>query len=388
MRSNEEILNEIHTIKNHSPNTIRRYKHAVQKYCRINKMTLDELLQEAEHEEDMGIKWKHSKLKRRLINFRQYLVENFAKNTINSNFVPIKVIYQYYEIDIRKLPKIPNTSFNIQAPISYKDLPDKEIIRAAVDIASPIMKAIILFISSSGTARAETLSLTIDDYMESTSEYHNTRDISEMIDMLNQMKDVVPTFNIQRKKTKKYYTTFSSPESVIAINHYLLSRPDPLTLESKLFKISETQFIKNFEKINDELGLGKVGFFNKFRSHMLRKYHATTLYNDGLALDKVNDLQGKTKNRTDSVYFMTNPEDLKYEYVEHLNSLSIGKEVEKVTIKSKEFKELEIKNIELQNENKNLKDEFSSISQRQDDLEKIVLENIGEERLSNLNKLL
>ena len=388
MRSNEEILNEIHTIKNHSPNTIRRYKHAVQKYCRLNDMTLDQLIHEAEQEEDMGVKWKHSKLKRRLITFRQYLVENFAKNTINSNFVPIKVIYQYYEIDIRKLPKIPNTSFQIQAPISYKDLPDKEIIRAAVDIASPLMKAIILFISSSGTARAETLSLTLPDYMNSTSEYHNTKDITQMIDTLNQMKDVVPTFTIKRKKTNKYYTTFCSPESVAAINHYLLSRSDPLSLESKLFKISETQFIKNFEKINDELGLGKVGFFNKFRSHMLRKYHATTLYNDGLALDKVNDLQGKTKNRTDSVYFMTNPEDLKHDYVEHLNSLSIGKEVEKVTIKSKEFKELEIKNIELENENKNLKSEVSSISQRQDNLEKIVLENIDERRLSKLNKIL
>ena len=39
------------------------------------------------------------------------------------------------------------------------------------------MKAIILFISSSGCARQETLNITIQDFIEATHEYHNSNDI-------------------------------------------------------------------------------------------------------------------------------------------------------------------------------------------------------------------
>ena len=365
MKTNQEILEEIHIHKNHKWNTQRRYKYAVQKYCKFNNKTLHELLQEAEQEEEKGIRWKHRKLKKRLLNYRQWLVEKYAKNTINSNFIPILVIYEFYEIELHKLPKISNIKKT--PPITYKDLPDKEVIRTALDIASPLMKAVILFTVSSGTARAETLSLTIGDYMKATQEYHQTTNITEMIDTLNKIEDVIPTFNILRQKTNKYYTTYCSPEAVTAINHYLLSRVDPLTPDSQLFRIGETTFIIKFEELNDELGLGFVGNYRRLRSHMLRKYHATTLYNDGMALDKINDLQGKTKNKTDSVYFMTNPEDLKLEYIEHLPALSMGKDVEKVTIKSPEFTRLEA-------ELKDKTDEVESVNERLNNIEKILVD--------------
>lgn len=80
---------------------------------------------------------------------------------------------------------------------------------------------------------------------------------------------------------------------------------------------------------------------------MLRKFHASALYNDGMSLDKVNDLQGKTKNKTDAIYFMTNPDDLKYEYIKHLPAVTMGKEVEKLSIKSPEFVQMENENKEL-----------------------------------------
>lgn len=48
---------------------------------------------------------------------------------------------------------------------------------------------------------------------------------------------------------------------------------------------------------------------------MLRKFHASALYNDGMSLDKVNDLQGNAKNKTDATYFMTKPDNLKCEYI-------------------------------------------------------------------------
>ena len=124
--------------------------------------------------------------------------------------------------------------------------------------------------------------------------------------------------------------------------------------------ITATRFIK----INEKLGLGKVGHLNRFRSHMLRKFHASALYNDGMSLDKVNDLQGKAKNKTDASYFMTNPEDLKYEYIQHLPAVTINTDVEKLSIKSPEF-------IQIENENKELKTKLDQIIADVDGLKKV-----------------
>ena len=367
MKTDDEILNEIHIIKNHKNNTIKNYRKAVKQYCGFHQKTLKELLKEAEKEEDQNIKWKHRKLKNRLIQYRQYLIENYSKKSINTYFSPIIMIYNYYEIELQPLPKIDTRRLKQSPPISYKDLPDKDVIRAALNIASPVMKPLILFMASSGCAKAETLNLTIQDYINATREYHNTNNIYQVIDTLNQIEDVIPTWEILRVKTNKYYTTYSSPESVHAINNYLVSRKDPLTPDKKLFKIGNTAFTLNFEEINDELGLGYIGKYRRFRSHMIRKFHASALYNDGMALDKVNDLQGKTKNRTDSVYFMTNPEDLKYEYVEHLPVLTMSKDVEKVTVKSPEFHRLE-------NELREKTDAVESMSNRMDNMERMLQE--------------
>ena len=119
-----------------------------------------------------------------------------------------------------------------------------------------------------------------------------------------------------------------------------------------------------FININNELGLGKVGTYNRFRSHMLRKFHASALYNDGMGRDKVNDLQGKAKNKTDSAYFMTNPEDLKYEYIKHLPAVTINKDVEKLSVKSSEYMKME-------KENESLKSEVSGMRKELDEMKEL-----------------
>jgi integrase len=245
------------------------------------------------------------------------------------------------------------------------------VIREAFKISSPLMKAIILFSCSSGCARAEALSLTIQDYIDAVSEYIPRRrmDIFEVIDFLNEKDDVVPTFNLRRKKTNKYYITYCSPEAVNAINAYILTRTDSVKNDSPLFDVSPTHLGRSFQKINDTLNLGNVGKYARFRSHMLRKFHASALYNDGMSIDKVNDLQGKAKNVTDSVYFMTNPEELKYEYIRHLPAVTINMDVEKLSIKSPEFMQLENDKKKLETELEVLKREVADIRSMKKDFE-------------------
>ena len=251
------------------------------------------------------------------------------------------VIYRYFEIEIHKLPPINRKAANTAEPIQFGDLPDKEIIRKAVEIATPTMKPIIYLMSSSGCAKRETLNLTIKDYIDALSEYTDETNIYDIIDDLGDCESVVPTFSVYRQKTGKHYTTYCSPEAISAINTYLLWRLDTLADDRPLFKVDPNHFTMCFIEINNKLRLGKVGNYNRFRSHMLRKFHASTLYNDGMSMEKVNDLQGKAKNRTDSAYFMINPEDLKQEYIKHLPALAINQEVKKLTVKSPEFLKME-----------------------------------------------
>ena len=104
---------------------------------------------------------------------------------------------------------------------------------------------------------------------------------------------------------------------------------------------------------------------------MLRKFHASALYNDGMSLDKVNDLQGKSKNKTDQAYFMVNPEDLKYDYIQHLPAVTINKEVEKLSIKSPEFAQMENENQVLKTELDELKSEVSSLNNVQSQIDEL-----------------
>ncbi|WP_405271947.1 tyrosine-type recombinase/integrase [Methanobrevibacter sp.] len=371
--NNNELLKNLAISCNHSEETQRIYRLALTNYASYFNQDLDELLAEAEEDENNNIKWKRRRVKAKLTEYRHHLLQKYALNTVKKHMIAINKFYRFYDIEIQKLPMINEKSIQKAQPIYFKDLPDKEIIREAVSIASPFMKAVILFICSSGCGRAETLNLTIQDYIDALSEYvpRRCRNIYEIIDITNEDKNIVPTFNIRRLKTNKYYTTYCSPEAVKAINAYLLTRTDPLTNESKLFKTHPQYLINNFQKINDYLGLGKVGNYNRFRSHMLRKFHASALYNDGMSLDKVNDLQGKSKNKTDQAYFMVNPEDLKYDYIQHLPAVTINKEVEKLSIKSPEFAQMENENQVLKTELDELKSEVSSLNNVQSQIDEL-----------------
>ena len=128
--------------------------------------------------------------------------------------------------------------------------------------------------------------------------------------------------------------------------------------------------VQSFEMINDTLGLGRVGKYRRFRSHMLRKFHASALYNSGMSLDKVNDLQGKAKNKTDAAYFMTNPDDLKYEYIKHLPAVTINTDVEKLSIKSPQF-------IQMEKENESLRLEVGSMRNEIEEMRGLKKELLG-----------
>ena len=314
------IFNSFVRQRNLSPGSVKVYHHALKKYVEFNGMTLEELILEADNEEDEGIRWKRRTLKNRLIDFRNYLIDyGYAKETINTMMKRVTTFYRHYEIEIHHLPRT-----NIQSNVEIR-LPTRDDLKLAVECSQPLMKSLILFLVSSGMSKVDCLKLTVGDFIVATSEYHNSNDIIEVLSILNERDDIIPVFALTRTKTNKFHYTFCSPEAATSIVNYLNSRNDKLTPESPLFKVSYHWLTIKFEYLNEQLNLGitKGNDYAVLRCHTLRKYHATTLRNDGLSIDIINALQGKAKNKVDAAYYVDTPEMLKQMYQEHINSLYI-----------------------------------------------------------------
>lgn len=371
--NDEEILDDFVKSRNLKPISKKAYKASIKLYTEYHQMTLQDLIKEAEIEEDTGIRWKRRKLKRRLIDFRTFLAEKYLKNYAKNTFSRILTIYKHYEIEIHDLPPLSQKNFHQPNPISYKDLPDKDILGIALEISKPVMKAIILFMSSSGCARKETLNLTIQDFIDATIDYHtppaqrkqnHTKNIYEVLEILKDHNDIVPTFKLRRQKTDKWYYTFCSPEATTEIINYLLQLTKPLTPETKLFQIHQSTFSTKFINMNTVMQLGKKGTYNRLRSHMLRKFHASRLKNDGMDKYDVNSMQGKGLNSTDEAYFLDDPEKLREKYIKHMACLTINLDINKIDIESPEFKQLKEMYKEKEAEVNNMKDRITNIEER------------------------
>ena len=303
--------------RNINENTKKGYVSTLKLYTKFHNESLEYLINEAIMEENKSIPLKNRKIRERLLSFRNYLFKmNFTTNTIKTYFSKLKTFYIHHEIQI---PTLPLVSYEREYETNYKDLPTKNDIKCALESCDLGFKALILFMSSSGTAKAETLSLTVKDFIDATDEYHSNGNIKDILQELKIRKDIIPILYLQRLKTKKYYYNFCSPEATNYIVKYLISREN-LTLNDNLFPFSDSYVISTFQKINDDNEWGFKGKFRFFRSHTLRKFHASNL---GLEAEYIDALQGRSKNPIHETYIKTNPEKLKRKYERVLKNITI-----------------------------------------------------------------
>ena len=122
MKTNE-LLKNIFVTYNHSPATQKAYVYALKQYSNYFGMNLHKFLREAEDEENWEIKWKHRKIKTRLLEFRQYYLSNYALNTTRPVMMCVIKFYKFYDIEIYSLPKINQKSIRKPQPINYSNLP-------------------------------------------------------------------------------------------------------------------------------------------------------------------------------------------------------------------------------------------------------------------------
>lgn len=337
---NDVIFQEFCMLRNIQPQTAYTYINSLQLFLKLNNASLKELIEEADAEEEAHTRLSKTKLKKRLIHYKQYLQNNnYNNSTINSYIAQIKTIYHTFDITI---PEIPRNKTRKQ---SYKEIIQKEdIIRALEHCTNKKLRAIILFMASSGTGAGETCKLTIQNFIDSTSEYHNETRIEQVILALRNRNDIIPTWHIRRKKTDVPYFTFSSPESTRAILVYLqeLLLRKPLKPEDKLFGIKANSLSIMFNRLSEAGNFGWITETRRFfHTHGLRKFFATSMLAEGVSELTIDFWEGRTIKGTRSSYFHPKPEQLKRIYMNVLHCVTILENVSYHDINSEEKLELE-----------------------------------------------
>ena len=357
------ILEQFFTERNSSQSTQVTYTRSCKYYEKLTGHSIKECLDIADDEEYNNIRWKNTQTRQWILTYREWLYSKYNVSTAQLYLTAILTIYRHFEITIPPLPYFSKKGLRHSTPINYDDLPDRELLGEVLQGVSPLVRALILFMSSSGISRIDVLNLTINDYLEATSDYHNADSVKKAIKEMRDT-DIIPTFHLTRQKTGQDYFTFCSHEACKSINAYLLTRTEILTKERPLFKLHERYINMIFERINSEFQLGKQpNGYNRLTPHMLRKYHASQLAESGMSTDHINLLQGrKLTGIAHEHYIRIKPETIRDEYIEALPYLVI----EDINQYKTENQQLREENETYKNNLDELWKELNNMKKRQD----------------------
>ena len=316
------------------------YFSALKHYQELNGMTLEELLEEADREEEEGIRWKRRKLRERLIEYRNYLYANKGESTAKKYLTTVKTFYIHFEIEIQKLPSFNSNQIDKTYKMTHKDLLTKEELIDAYYEANNLTKCMIVFGISTGLSKTDMLNLTVGDFIVACQDYLTETELLNQLLELKKQDNVIPCFEGNRQKTDSRYVTFCSPEATSHIVQYLLGlnaklqdEGKELSPDHKIFNISPGWVSRVFQRINNKLNLGKVGKYVKFRCHQLRKFHASTLLNSEIVtwtIEEIDTLQGRSMDKTHQAYFHNSTDKLFKKYYDCVDELMLFQSIHEI----------------------------------------------------------
>lgn len=346
---NEPIFNDFCLNRELSPNSIHLYKYALRKYSNFTNKSLKELIEEAEVEEDSGIRLRKRGINKYLQNFKASLDESdIAESSKKHIIMLVKAFYREFDIEIPKSKRRKSRKSTNAGTIA--DLPTMEEIQLFMEHCNSIYKAIIVTSMSSGMSRAEIASLTFKNLFDAISLKTYPESLPEIVDILKNTDSNILFWNVKRIKTGNYYFTFSSPESLDRITIYLeelcFRHPDyKPKLDDNLFRsipknkpLSADTIGSTFYYINSNHGFRKVNKRYVMRNHNLRKYFATTLEKNKVPHLFTRWMLGHSIDSVTDAYFKPDPEIIKQDYLNVVNELTTNKVEIKVINKYEEIK--------------------------------------------------
>ena len=326
LTNSKELLDKFFHERNIKQNTQKGYMASLTRWFKFTGDRYKDLQDNIDHyikEEDERIPTRDRSIKKEMLGYRESLLNDKgikSARSVRSYFSKIGTIFRHYGLEI---PELPQTKMDKGYVSNYNDLPTHDMIKTACEQSPIDLKALILFMSSSGSAKAETLSITVGMFLEGCKEYlkdtPTKNNIPETIKELTDNHTIVPLIYLRRIKTDKWYYTCCSPEASYMIIESLKIRKD-LKWDDKLFDYTGSLILTKFQEINDNNDWGYVGAYRRFRSHALRKFMASNI---GLPRDQVDSFQGRAKDMIQEAYFKQDPKALKEIYMNAMNRIMI-----------------------------------------------------------------
>lgn len=326
LENSQELLQQFYNERNVKQATQKGYTASLTRwfeYTGGRYSNLQENIDVYMKEEDEKIPMRNRSIKKEMLGFREWLLEDKlikSDKSARSYFSKVGTIFRHYGLEIPQLPQVKMEKGYVS---SYNDLPTHDMIKTACEQSPLDLKALILFMSSSGSAKAETLSITVEMFLTGCDEYltepANAGNIDETLQALTDKHDIVPMIYLRRIKTDKWYYTCCSPEASYMIVESLKTRKN-LKWTDKLFDYTSSLILARFQEINDNNNWGHVGAYRRFRSHALRKFMASNI---GLPRDQVDSFQGRSKDMIQEAYFKQDPKALKKIYLEAMHRVMI-----------------------------------------------------------------
>ncbi|WP_292467403.1 tyrosine-type recombinase/integrase [Methanolobus sp.] len=346
----DPVVIKLFSLINPAKSTRQGYLSALAHYTKFTELTPSELIDEGNRDIKAGKLMTDRAVFVRIPGFRDYLQKQnnkvanpLAPSTIKKHVGKIISFYNYFYIDT---PKQPRSGSNVKPLKENLKRPDKDLIRAALDIASIRDKAVMLIGLSSGMGASEIASLKVAQFNEGYDS-----------------KTGITTFDMRRRKVGIDFITFISPEASKAVLNYLEWRDRPpagsekcdlleyekrkvtpgsyLFIQNKVKKeylLSQNESIRRltsenitllYNRISADLGArAGPGIFNPLRSHNMRKYFNTSLKNEGMDSDLIEYMMGHQLDGSKAAYFEGDPEKLKKIYQKYIPFITIKKELD------------------------------------------------------------
>ena len=324
---------------------------------------MDDLLKEALDEQSDRVAEHELKIYDRILDFRQSLIDEGRKASgVGTYITRIKTVYKKNRVRIPYIPPINQIKANHSPVIRFEDYLTKDELKKGIEYLPLIMKARMLAMVTGGLSNDECMHLTTDQFIDSLFDYHRVDVATEVAkletltdkdEILNQKQvikdlrtkalkiladrdDVLWLICIKRGKTGKPFYAIMNPECVQMTAMAKLEEVKPLRygklprdFDARLYPTTKDYFGDCCRRINDGLGFGMAGGRTRFRPHMFRKFHATSVKgnyhigDNGLTANEVDELQGRGMTGVQERYIKANPKKQKLLYCQVINNVSL-----------------------------------------------------------------
>jgi integrase len=387
---NDKIIKRWLSGKRATEETTKSYLQSMHFFTDFVGKAPDELITEAEEEEESGKRMRLREVFSYLLDFREdQEKKRLAPKTIATRMAAVMSFYDYYNI---QLPTLPKSLQKAKTQMKRKAIPTKEDIREVLKHANLRDRTIALVGVSSGLSVIDIASLKISDFKNGYDP-----------------ETGITTLHIVRTKTQYEFYTFLSPEASKAVLDYLDWRNHQgecekvtsdngylfisdciqeiyrTTKKEEYRKMSRNAILKKYRALNKDAGKD-AGFneYNVVRSHNMRRFLNSTLLANSASIFFTDFILGHELDQTREAYFRADPASLKAEYSKYIPYITIEKQFDPSD--SLEFKQMQHENERLARITAKTaveRDELQDLRAELDEMKKRELEKAKLEEVSN-----